>query len=234
MRELTFADAGNIAECGDVELTEGDTILMCELTDTVFWLTDSKVKLRPSLEIRMTSWESRSASSLAEVKLLVSPIFGSTWSTSSATSRATLTSFLPTPSPEHVNTLLTSSTLKREVAGTKVIYGGCRFQGIRKFWLLIWAFSVVKFETVLDFLSSLWTSIVSILLEDTRRSGTGGWLWTSSNEGLKFATGPSISHASSLSIVVTTLWEVWRCKRFKPFGHSIRLVRRESLCRYRR
>lgn len=52
---LGLADAGYIAECGDVELTEGDIILICELTDTVFSLLDSKVKLRPPLEIRMTS-----------------------------------------------------------------------------------------------------------------------------------------------------------------------------------
>jgi hypothetical protein len=50
MREqLTFA---GFVDCGDVELTEGD---ICELTDAVFWVVDSKVKLRPSLEMRMTS-----------------------------------------------------------------------------------------------------------------------------------------------------------------------------------
>jgi hypothetical protein len=57
MRELiTFVGIGcSIVETGDVELTEGDTILICELTDVVFELLDSMVKVRPSLEIRMTS-----------------------------------------------------------------------------------------------------------------------------------------------------------------------------------
>jgi hypothetical protein len=53
--QLTFDDDEYIADCGDVELPEGDITLICELIEKVFWLVESKVKLRPSFEMRMTS-----------------------------------------------------------------------------------------------------------------------------------------------------------------------------------
>jgi len=52
---VVLVDAEFLIECGHSELTEGEITLICELTDTVLSLLDSKVNSRPPLEIRMTS-----------------------------------------------------------------------------------------------------------------------------------------------------------------------------------